>query len=140
MYYIKYLNFVIILTVIAILAGTLVSNNNNASAQNLTINASSGKITQSANNETYDSFENDNSSLNNYQKSQTFTHGIIVQIDNIGYYFDGPADGINGTKDAPGHYWWQDAPRHLYGLHYNIGPYGEEQWWSSDAKAMNYYM
>ena len=50
MYYIKYLNFVIILTVIAILAGTLVSNNNNASAQNLTINASSGKITQSANN------------------------------------------------------------------------------------------
>jgi hypothetical protein len=131
MYYIKYLNFVIILTVIAILAGTLVSNNNNASAQNLTINASSGKITQSANNETYDSFENDNSSLNNYQKSQTFTHGIIVQIDNIGYYFDGPADGINGTKDAP---------RHLYGLHYNIGSYGEEQWWSSDAKAMNYYM
>ena len=130
----KYLNFVIIVTVIAILAGTLVSNNNNAAAQDLAINASSGKINQSANNETYDSFENDNSSLNNYQKSQTFTHGITVQVDNIGYYFDGPADGINGTKDAPGHYWWQDAPRHLYGLHYNIGPYGEEQWWSSDAK------
>ena len=65
----EYLNFVIIVTVIAILAGTLVSNNNNASAQNLTINASSGKITQSANNETYGSFENDNSSLRNYQKS-----------------------------------------------------------------------
>ncbi len=37
-------------------------------------------------------------------------------------------------KDAPGHYWWQDTPTHLYGLHYNIGPFGEEQWWSSDAK------
>lgn len=129
----KYLNFIIIVTVIAILAGTLVANNNNAFAQNLTINASSG-ITQSANNETYSSVEKDKSSLNNYQKSQTFTHGIVVKIDNIGYYFDGPADGANGTKDAPGHYWWQDTPTHLYGLHYNIGPFGEEQWWSSDAK------
>lgn len=129
----KYLNFIIIVTVIAILAGTLVANNNNAFAQNLTINASSG-ITQSANNETYSSVEKDKSSLNNYQKSQTFTHGIVVKIDNIGYYFDGPADGANGTKDAPGHYWWQDAPNHLYGLHYNIGPFGEEQWWSSDVK------
>jgi hypothetical protein len=130
----KYLHFAIIVTTIVVLGGTFVYNNNNISAQNLTTNASSDIITQSANNETYDSYENDNSSLNNYQKSQTFTHGIVVQIDNIGYYFDGPADGANGTKDAPGHYWWQDAPRHLYGLHYNIGPYGEEQWWSSNAK------
>lgn len=129
----KYLNFIIIVTVIAILAGTLVANNNNVFAQNLNINASSG-ITQSVDNETYSSFEKDKSSLNNYQKSQTFTHGIVVKIDNIGYYFDGPADGANGTKDAPGHYWWQDTPTHLYGLHYNIGPFGEEQWWSSDAK------
>ena len=29
---------------------------------------------------------------------------------------------------------WQDTPSHLYGLHYNIGPFGEENWWSSDAK------
>lgn len=129
----KYLNFIIIVTVIAILAGTLVANNNNVFAQNLNINASSG-ITQSVDNETYSSFEKDKSSLNNYQKSQTFTHGIVVKIDNIGYYFDGPADGANGTKDAPGHYWWQDTSTHLYGLHYNIGPFGEEQWWSSDAK------
>ena len=41
-----------------------------------------------------------------YQKTQTFLHGIIVKIDNVGYYFDGPADGANGTKDAPDHYWW----------------------------------
>jgi hypothetical protein len=129
----KYLNFIIIVTVIVILAGTLVANNNNVFAQNLNINASS-EIIQSVDNKTYSSFEKDKSSLNNYQKSQTFTHGIVVKIDNIGYYFDGPADGANGTKDAPGHYWWQDTPTHLYGLHYNIGPFGEEQWWSSDAK------
>jgi hypothetical protein len=131
----KYLNFIIIVTVSAILTGTLISNNNNVFAQNLAKNASSGLITQSANNETYGSFKNDNSSSSTFQKPQTFTHGIIVKIDNIGYYFEGPADGVNGTKDAPGHYWWQDAPRHLYGLHYNIGPFGEEQWWSSDAKS-----
>ena len=58
-------------------------SSNYRSAQNLTINASSEIITQSANNETYGSLENDNSSLNNYQKSQTFTHGIIVEIDSI---------------------------------------------------------
>lgn len=52
----KYLNFIIIVTVSAILTGTLVSNNNNVFAQNLAKNASSGLITQSANNETYGSF------------------------------------------------------------------------------------
>ena len=122
----KSLNFLIIATAIALIAGVLTINNNEASAQNLTVNASSG-ITP-VNNETY------SSSNNNYQKSQIFTHGLVVQLDNVGYYFDGPADGTNGTKDAPGHYWWQDTPSHLYGLHYNIGPFGEENWWSSDAK------
>jgi hypothetical protein len=122
-------NFVIIINTIAILAIVLNINNSEVSAQNLTTNASSG-ITPSVTNETYSS-----SSLNsNYQKSQIFTHGIVVKIDNVEYYFDGPADGTNGTKDAPGHYWWQDTPTHLYGLHYNIGPFGEENWWSSDAK------
>lgn len=117
----KSLHFIVIITTIAIIAGTLIAYNSNAYAQNLTINASSG-ISSSANNET------------NYQKPQTFTHGIVVKLDDIGYYFDGPADGANGAKDAPGHYWWQDSPTHLYGLHYNIGPFGEENWWSSDAK------
>lgn len=102
-------------------------NNSEVSAQNLTTNASSG-ITPSVNNETYSSLNN------NYQKSQIFTHGLVVKVDNTEYYFDGPADGANGTKDAPGHYWWQDTPRHLYGLHYNVGPFGEENWWSSDVK------
>jgi hypothetical protein len=72
-------------------------NNSEVFAQNLTTNASSG-ITPSVNNETYSSLNN------NYQKSQIFTHGLIVKIDNVEYYFDGPADGANSTKDAPGHY------------------------------------
>ena len=118
----KSLNFLIIITTIAIISGILNTNNhNNVSAQNLTTDYSSG-ISSSTNNNT------------NYQDSQTFTHGIVIKLDDVGYYFDGPADGANGTKDAPGHYWWQDSPTHLYGLHYNIGPFGEENWWSSDAK------
>lgn len=118
----KSLNFLIIITTIAIISGILITNNhNNVSAQNLTTDYSSG-ISSSTNNKT------------NYQNSQTFTHGIVIKLDGVGYYFDGPADGTNGTKDAPGHYWWQDSPTHLYGLHYNIGPFGEENWWSSDAK------
>jgi hypothetical protein len=109
----KSLNFIIIITTIAIISGILIinNNNNNVSAQNLTTNYSSG-ISSSTNNET------------NYQNSQTFTHGIVIELDGVGYYFDGPADGANGTKDAPGHYWWQDSRTHLYGLHYNIGPFG----------------
>ena len=133
----KLLNFVIIVIAIAVLAGMLnVYNVNNEEiyAQNFTTNTLHG-MTQTANNETsYSSDNNNNSILNSYQKSQTFIHGIVVKIDNVGYYFDGPADGANGTKDAPGHYWWQDSPTHLYGLHYNIGPFGEKNWWSSDAK------
>ena len=120
-------NFVIVINAIAIIAVVLNINNSEVSAQNLTTNASSG-ITPSVNNETYSSLNN------NYQKSQIFTHGLVVKIDNTEYYFDGPADGANGTKDSPGHYWGQDTPRHLYGLHYNIGPFGEENWWSSDVK------
>ena len=116
----KSLNFAIIITTITIFIG-IANYNSEVSAQN-SITNSSVNITQSSNNET------------NYQASQTFTHGIVVNLDGVGYYFDGPADGVNGTKDAPGHYWWQDAPRHVYGLHYNIGPFGEKQWWSSDAK------
>ena len=111
----KFKNFVIIINAIAILAVVLNITNSEVSAQNLTTNASSN-ITLSVNNETYSSLNN------NYQKSQIFTHGLVVKVDNTEYYFDGPADGANGTKDAPGHYWWQDTPRHLYGLHYNVGP------------------
>lgn len=117
----KILNFAIIITAITIIIG-IVIDNNEILAQNPITNSSVSTTQSSYNNKT------------DYQDSQTFTHGIVVNLDGVGYYFDGPADGANGTKDAPGHYWWQDTPNHLYGLHYNIGPYGEENWWSSDAK------
>jgi hypothetical protein len=132
----KPFNFIIVVPAIVILGLFAVYNVSNSEeySQNSTTNTLQ-EVTQTVNNETNNSFDNNNNSIyTSYQKPQTFFHGIIVKIDNVGYYFDGPADGANGTKDAPGHYWWQDSPTHLYGLHYNIGPFGEENWWSSDAK------
>ena len=117
----KTLNFAILITTITIIIGIVIVNNE-VLAQNTITNSSVSPSQSSYNNKT------------DYQERQTFTHGIVVNLDGVGYYLDGPADGANGTKDAPGHYWWQDSPHHLYGLHYNIGPYGEENWWSSDAK------
>lgn len=76
---------------------------------------------------------NDNKTAYEYKDPKVFTHGIVLNLDGVGYYFEGPADATDGAKDAPGHYWWQDSPNHLYGLHFNIGPFGEENWWSSDA-------
>ena len=132
----KPFNFIIVVPAIVILGLFAVYNVSNSEeySQNSTTNTLQ-EMTETVNNETNNSFDNNNNSIyTSYQKPQTFFHGIIVKIDNVGYYFDGPADGANGTKDAPGHYWWQDSPTHLYGLHYNIGPFGEENWWSSDAK------
>ncbi|MFB5600256.1 MAG: hypothetical protein ACE5SW_08535 [Nitrososphaeraceae archaeon] len=77
--------------------------------------------------------DNSTTSAYEYKDPKTFTHGIVLNLDGVGYYFDGPADAADGARDAPGHYWWQDSPNHLYGLHFNIGPFGEENWWSSDA-------
>ena len=33
-----------------------------------------------------------------------FTHGIIINVDDIDYYMDGAPDGPNGEWDIPGHY------------------------------------
>jgi len=62
-----------------------------------------------------------------------YTHGIVVTVDGEDYYFDGPADAMNGGKDIPGHYWLQLDGSNLEGLHYNTGPNGAASWWSSDA-------
>lgn len=62
-----------------------------------------------------------------------FIHGIVVDIDGIDYYFDGAPDGPNGAIDVPGHSWVQSGPNRLVGKHYNTGPAGAPQWWSSDA-------
>ncbi len=74
-------------------------------------------------------------------KSQDFTHGPVVMIDGEAYYLaPGAPDGPNGATDIPGHFWKQTAPNRLLGKHYNIGPFGKTQWWSSDApdKALLY--
>jgi len=62
-----------------------------------------------------------------------FTHGIVVTVDGEDYYFDGAPDGPNGAFDIPGHFWVQAGPNQLVGKHYNTGPFGAPQWWSSDA-------
>jgi len=67
------------------------------------------------------------------KKGSGFVHGIIVNLDGEDYYFAGAPDGPNGEFDIPGHAWVQAGPNMLVGKHYNTGPFGAEQWWSSDA-------
>lgn len=67
-------------------------------------------------------------------RGKGFTHGITVKVDGEDYYFAGPADGPNGEKDVPGHYWAQgDSAKEIIGKHYNTGPFCMAKWWSSDA-------
>lgn len=65
--------------------------------------------------------------------AQGFVHGIVINVDGEDYYLKGPPDGPNGEKDVPGHDWVQAGPNKLVGKHYNTGPFGASQWWSSDA-------
>ncbi len=62
-----------------------------------------------------------------------FVHGIAVTIDGEDYYFAGAPDGPNGEVDVPGHYWAAAGKTQFVGKHYNTGPFGAPQWWSSDA-------
>ncbi len=62
-----------------------------------------------------------------------FQHGITVDVDGVPYYLDGAPDGPGGATDIPGHSWMQVSPRVLIGLHFNTGPAGAAQWWSSDV-------
>ena len=62
-----------------------------------------------------------------------FVHGIVFEVDGIDYYMAGAPDGPNGEFDVPGHDWVQAGPNQLVGKHYNTGPFGMPQWWSSDA-------
>ena len=48
-----------------------------------------------------------------------YTHGIVVTVDGEDYYFDGPADAMNGGKDIPGHYWLQLDESNLEGYSYS---------------------
>lgn len=62
-----------------------------------------------------------------------FEHGIVITVDGVDYYLAGAPDGPGGAFDIPGHYWNQASPNQLVGKHYNTGPFGASQWWSSDA-------
>jgi len=66
-------------------------------------------------------------------RAKGFVHGIVISLDGEDYYLAGAPDGPNGEIDVPGHYWAQAGPNQLVGKHYNTGPFGEPQWWSSDA-------
>ncbi|MCL7412637.1 MAG: hypothetical protein M8353_03345 [ANME-2 cluster archaeon] len=62
-----------------------------------------------------------------------FIHGIVINVDGVDYYLAGAPDGPNGEFDIPGHSWLMTGPNKLMGKHYNTGPFGAPQWWSSDA-------
>lgn len=68
-----------------------------------------------------------------YAGEMSYIRGIEISVDGENYYFDGPADAENGGKDIPGHAWADLGGGKLAGLHYNTGPSGAAQWWSSDA-------
>jgi selenium-binding protein 1 len=60
-----------------------------------------------------------------------FQHNIVLNLDGMDYYLDGPPDGPSGEKDIPGHYWKQAGPNQLVGKHYNSGPFGAASWWAT---------
>ncbi len=64
---------------------------------------------------------------------QGFIRGIVLNVDGVNYWLAGPPDAPGGATDIPGHYWVQAGPNQLVGMHYNTGPFGAPNWWSSDA-------
>ena len=78
---------------------------------------------------------NDDSTLKGaMSKNAGFVHGIVIDIDGDMYYFAGAPDGQDGAIDVPGHYWVQAGKNRVVGKHYNTGPFGASNWWSSDAE------
>ncbi|MFO7999948.1 MAG: hypothetical protein R6U46_01810 [Marinilabilia sp.] len=71
--------------------------------------------------------------LKSANQDEGFVHGIVVEVDGKNYYLAGPDDGPDGKRDVPGHYWVKAGKDKLIGKHYNTGPFGAPQWWSSDA-------
>lgn len=71
--------------------------------------------------------------LKSANQTSGFIQGIVLDIDGEDYYLAGPPIGPNGESDVPGHYWVKAGKDKLVGKHYNTGPFGASQWWSSDA-------
>ena len=68
-----------------------------------------------------------------FYNGESFMQGPSIDVDGGDFFFSGPALGPNGEKDVPGHYWNMAEDDTITGLHYNSGPGGASQWWSSDA-------
>lgn len=66
-------------------------------------------------------------------KNNDFVHGIILKVDGKSYYMAGAPDGPNGELDIPGHY-WTVSDDIIIGKHFNTGPFGTPQWWSSSKE------
>ena len=68
-------------------------------------------------------------------------NGLILNLDGLNFYWEGPPIYPTTTRDIPGHYWTQTSPTTLTAQHWNIGPKTEltpegiGNWWSSDAPA-----
>ncbi len=66
-------------------------------------------------------------------------NGIIINVDGLNFYWEGPPIYPTSARDIPGHYWTQTSPTTLTAQHWNIGPKTEfapdgiSNWWSSDA-------
>lgn len=73
-----------------------------------------------------------------FKAGKGFVHGIVVELDGEDYYFAGPPDGPNGERDVPGHYWRKAGKDKVNGKHFNTGPFGAPNWWSSDADDGDY--
>lgn len=65
--------------------------------------------------------------------AKSFPDSTVINVDGENYYMAGVPDRENGATDIPGHYWNQTGPNRLVGKHFNTGPFGASQWWSSDA-------
>lgn len=63
-----------------------------------------------------------------------FVHAIKIKVDGKKYYLAGAPDGPNGATDIPGHAWVVTGKNKLVGKHFNTGPFGAPQWWSSTAE------
>jgi len=68
-----------------------------------------------------------------FANAKGFTHAPIIVVDGEDYYMAGAPDGPDGATDIPGHSWVQAGKNKVVGKHFNTGPFGAPQWWTSDA-------
>lgn len=69
----------------------------------------------------------------NENSSDGFVSGITIPVDHDTYYFAGPPVGSSGATDVPGHKWLRIGKNRYLGQHFNTGPGGAPNYWSSDA-------